>query len=100
MRWFGDLDAPALFSLCAGGVMALNTLTGGASNLHLRLLGAALWAGLGALFAFGKWPLERHGDRFWVWLRRAIEYWLRPRIGSVFGPVRRLRKRKSKRSMD
>lgn len=96
MKWFGELDAPALFSLCVGCGLGLRTLTGDTGHIKLRIVGAILWGVIGALFAFGKWPLERHGDRIWTWLRRGIEFLCRPRRASLFNPIAP-RKRHSQR---
>jgi|GEM_PF-5625632 len=82
-RWVGDLDAPALMSLCGGGAAAISALTGTAP-IPIRVPEVALSAGLGMLLAFGKWPLERGGDRLWTWAKRAFEYYRRPRRGSMF----------------
>lgn len=82
-RWVGDLDAPSLMSLCMGGAVAFESLKG-AAPIPLKVPEVILAAGIGLLLAFGKWPLERGGDRLWTWAMRAFDYYRRPRRGSMF----------------
>lgn len=82
-RWIGELDAPSLMALCGGGAVALEVLRGTAP-VAVRIPEAVVAGGLGLLLAFGKWPLERGGDRLWTWGKRAFDYYRRPRRGSMF----------------
>ena len=81
-RWMGDLDAPSLLFLCVGGTLGMETLLN-PGGIVGRIVGGLLWIGGGLVMAYGKYPMERGGDKVWTWLKRLLDFYQRSRKGSM-----------------
>ena len=77
------LDIVSALPLGAAAVVAMTVITGHAP-IAAKALEITIAVALGGVLGLGKWPLDGHGDKLHLWIRRGFEYFQRSHEGSLF----------------
>ena len=83
VKWLANLDAGSAVTVIGGAIVGLHTFTGTAPWV-LKIPEIVGAGGGGFLLGTVRWPFDLHGDRLTVWMRRAVFYAQRSRMGSAW----------------